>query len=186
MSSVRGSVNEVKSAVSKTNTELSGVVDDLNRSRRNNLLVKGMPDSDGENYVSTERKVRDFKNTNLNLKVNDIERAHRIGAYQTNFMRPIIIKFLNYKMKDQILRNASKLRDVLPKVWLEEDFSPKIQLERKKLRDFAKINRVNNERFTLRYNKLHIHGNYTYDAVSQSVKQIVAQGKRHDRKFSAQ
>lgn len=88
VSSVRGSVNKVKSAVSKTNTKLSGVVDDLNnRSRRNNLLVKGMPDSDGEDYVSTERKVintkrKDFINTNLNLNLefNDFERAHRIGA----------------------------------------------------------------------------------------------------------
>lgn len=179
VTTVGGSVEEVKVSISRANEELVNAVDDLNnRMRRNNLIIKGLSEEEKEDYTSTERIVREFFATKLEttLEPNDIERAHRVGQPRPDFTRPIIVKFLNFKTKSDALRNGPKLKDLEPKVWLEEDFSQKVQLERKKLRDFAKSNRANNERYYIRFNKLQLHGiTYRYDATSGRVVQLASQ-----------
>lgn len=170
---VNNSLEEVKMTLSRTNGDLEDMVDDLNnRSRRNNLLIKGLAEVEKEDYEASEKLVKDFCSTHLKitLQPGDIERAHRIGQPRPGFTRPIIIKFLNFKTKDTILRNAHKLKDVEPKVWLEEDFSPKMQFARKMLRDFAKENKGRDDRYSIRYNKLKLKGHiYYYDTVSARV-----------------
>lgn len=172
---VNDTLEEFKMTLSRTNGDLEGVVDDLNnRSRRNNLLIKGLVEEEKEDYEASEKLVRDFCSSKLkiNLQPGDIERAHRIGQPRPDFTRPLIIKFLNFKTKDSLLRNAHKLKNTEPKVWLEEDFSPKIQFARKMLRDFAKQNKEKDERYSIRYNKLKLKGHiYHYDAVSARVVQ---------------
>lgn len=179
VSSVGGSVQEVKMSISRTTGELVSVVDDLNnRMRRNNLIIKGLPEEEKEGYAETERIVREFfaSKVQLTLQPNDVERAHRVGNIRPGFTRPIIVKFLNFKTKSDALRNAPKLKDLEPKVWLEEDFSQKVQFERKKLREFAKSNRVNNERYHIRFNKLLLHGaTFRYDASTGRVVQSESQ-----------
>lgn len=169
---VNNSVQQVKQTVAKTNDELAEVVDDLNnRMRRNNLIVKGLPEVEKEGYKESEEIVREFFSTHLQLEVGDIERAHRIGQRRPDAQRPIIVKFLNFKAKSEVLLNASKLKNLdWPKVWLEEDFSPKVQLARKKLRDFVKSTRTDNEKYNIRFNSLHFRDSvYRYNPASDSV-----------------
>lgn len=172
---VNNSVQQVKQTVAKTNDELAEVVDDLNnRMRRNNLIVKGLPEVEREGYKESEEIVREFFSTHLQLEVGDIERAHRIGQRRSGAQRPIIVKFLNFKAKSEVLLNASKLKNLeWPKVWLEEDFSPKIQLARKKLRDFVKSTRTENEKYNIRFNSLHFRDSvFRYNPVSDSVIKV--------------
>lgn len=172
---VNDSVRQTKLSIQKTSEELVNVVDDVNnRMRRNNLIVKGLPEVEKEDYNESEKIVRNFFTTHLKLNIGEIERAHRVGQPRPNFQRPIIIKFLNFKSKSEALSNASKLKDIdSPKVWLEEDFSPRIQFARKKLREFAKTNREENERFQVRFNSLHFRGAiFRYDAATDSVLQV--------------
>lgn len=172
---VNDTLEEVKMTLWRTNGDLEGVVDDLNnRSRRNNLLIKGLAEVGNEDYEASEKLVRDFcsRQLKITLQPGDIERAHRIGRHRPNFARPLIVKFLNFKTKDSVLRNAHKLKNIEPKIWLEEDFSPKTQFARKMLRDFAKQNKENDERYSIRFNKLKLKGRiYCYDAVSARVVQ---------------
>ncbi|KAH9361347.1 hypothetical protein HPB48_006909 [Haemaphysalis longicornis] len=141
--------------------------------RRNNLLVKGISEQEKEDYVVTEQIVRDFFSSKLNLQVGNIERAHRVGHQQRNFHRPIIVKFIDFKSKMEALDKGPKLKDISPKVWLEEDFSPKVQFARKKLREFAKSHCKKNERYTVRYNKLHLNGmTYQFNSASGLIVQI--------------
>lgn len=174
VNTVSGSVEEVKVSLTRSSEELVDVVDDLNnRMRRNNMLVKGLAEEDKEDYAGTERIVRDFFSTKLNMELGNIERAHRIGHQRPNFHRPIIVKFLDFKSKMEALDNGPNLKDISPKVWLEEDFSPKIQYARKMLREFAKSNRKKNERYTVRYNKLHLNGlTYQFNSATGLVVQI--------------
>lgn len=172
---VNDSVRQTKLSIQKTNEELVNVVDDVNnRMRRNNLIVKGLPEVEKEDYNESEKIVRNFFTTHLKLNIGEIERAHRVGQPRPNFQRPIIVKFLNFKSKSEALSNASKLKDIdSPKVWLGEDFSPRIQFARKKLREFAKTNREANERFQVRFNSLHFRGCiFRYDAATDSVLQV--------------
>lgn len=178
---VTESVNEVKSNISKTSGQLVEVVDDINnRMRRNNLIIKGLPEGDHEGYTETEQVVRDLFANHLKITAGDIERAHRFGQRRPGFQRPIIVKFLNFKSKMDALRNSYKLKNLeTPKVWLEEDFSPSVQFARKKLRDFARSNRTDNARFSVRFNKLHLQGKvYQFDPASGSVVQASADHER--------
>lgn len=155
------SVKEVKVHINKANGELVDVVDDMNnRMRRNNLIIKGLDEVEHEDYAASERIVREFFSKNLNHEVGDIERAHRVGRSRPNFHRPLIVKFLNFKSKTEALSLGPKLKNLDScKVWLEEDFSPKVQFARMKLREFGKANRNNGEKYYVRFDKLHTeHG----------------------------
>lgn len=176
------SVLEVKSSITKVNEELTDVVDDMNnRMRRNNLIVRGLPETEKEGYEESEKIVKEFFSTHLKVQAGDIERAHRVGKRRPDFDRPIIIKFLNFKSKTDILRNAPKLKNLeYPKVWIDEDFSPKVQIARKKLRDFAKENRTGNERFSLRFNCLYIWDRmFRYESSTDSIVEVTS-----NREFS--
>ncbi|KAH8027031.1 hypothetical protein HPB51_001617 [Rhipicephalus microplus] len=142
--------------------------------RRNNLIIKGIPENGQEGYAESETIVKDFCSTHLKINVGDIERAHRIGQRRPGFHRPIIIKFLNFKTKTEVLRNAPKLKNLdFPKVWIEEDFSPKVQLARRKLREYARSNREGTEPFSIRYNSLHLKGSiYRYDPVKDNIVEV--------------
>ncbi|KAH8031998.1 hypothetical protein HPB51_022520 [Rhipicephalus microplus] len=167
---VAESVNEVKSNISKTSGQVVEVVDDMNnRMRRNNHIIKGLPEGDHEGYTETEQIVRDLFTDHLKITAGDIERAHRFGQRRPGFHRPIIVKFLNFKSKIDALRNSYKLKNLeTPTVWLEEDFSPSVQFARKKLRDFAKSNRTENARFQC------VLTNFTCKARFASLTQPVA------------
>lgn len=55
--------------------------------RRNNLLVKGLPESENESYEKTESIVEEFS-AQLKLTLGDIERAQRIGQHHERFISP--------------------------------------------------------------------------------------------------
>lgn len=65
---VNDTFEEVKMTLSRTNGDLEGVVDDLNnRSRRNNLLIKGLAEVGNEDYEASEKLVRDFCSRQLKI-----------------------------------------------------------------------------------------------------------------------
>lgn len=167
-------IREVKTeveSISQRQRENEVMTDELNnRMRRNNLIIKGIPEQDHENWADSERIARTFLSSNLNLNVGEIERAHRLGVRKTGFHRPIIVKFLNFKSKDEAIKNAYKLKNAgSPGVWMEEDFSPKVQSIRKKLRDFAKL-RFGDSKFRLYYDKILVNNTFfRYDSESDSV-----------------
>ncbi|CAN7937376.1 unnamed protein product [Ixodes hexagonus] len=171
---VNAAIREVRTEVntiSRRQRESELLSDELNnRMRRNNLIIKGLPENERENWSDSERIVRAFLSSNLQVNVGEIERAHRLGMRKPDFNRPIIVKFLNFKCKDEVLKNAHKLRNAAcPGVWIEEDFSPKMQLVRKKLRDFAEL-RFGASKFRLYYDKVLINNTFfRYDSDSDSV-----------------
>lgn len=156
----------------KQSEQTEFVVDDLNnRMRRNNLIFKGIPEEPDEKWEDTERLITEFVSTHLGIQAGEIERAHRVGRPKPEQSRPIVIKFLNFKDKNNILRNASKLKKLKePRVWIEEDFSRRLQLVRKKLRDFARENRTQGEKYRVVFDKL-LLGNkcYSFDSAKNEM-----------------
>lgn len=151
--------------------DVISVVHDLNNClRRNHLIAKGLPEQERETWNDTEKNVHAFFLTHLSITSSEIERAHRIGRPRFGTHRPIVIKFLSYKRKCEVLRNAPRLKNLIsPKVWIREDFSPSVQLALKKRRDYAKENRGTNI-FRLSYDKLTLNDVvHSYDANSDLV-----------------
>lgn len=71
------------------------------RSRRNNLLVFGIPERWEETQDSLESiVVGDLFKNKLGIEMNSVERLHRIGRTQPNQPRPVIIKFIDDREKE--------------------------------------------------------------------------------------
>lgn len=154
---------------------LGDTIDDFeNRMRRNNLIFKGLPEAENETWDVTERIVTHFVKDHLAIDLGTVERAHRLGRKRIGINRPIIVKFLSFKSKDEVLHNAFKLKNVVaPKVQISEDFSRKVQFARKKLWDFASQFRECNTRYKIRFDKLYANDStYVYDHASGSVVSV--------------
>lgn len=187
ITTVGGSVDEIKtdmSALSRWQDSQAGlldVVDDMNnRMRRKNLIFKGLPEEEKENPGASESKITNFCKERLGLDITDIERAHRVGAPKEGYDRPLIVKFLNYKTKCEVLGNAFKLKQLKDqKIWIEEDFSPRIQFVRKQLRDFARANRQPNDKMKISFDKLLLKNRrYRYDQATAQVVECIQQDRR--------
>ena len=121
-----------------------------NHSRRSNIKVFGIPEKaeiEGpELWEVCENAVKDQICAKLNIKKEEcqsmtIERAHRVGKQHTPFRhladgtkvksraRPIVAKFLNWKDKEKVLREARLLKP--DDIQFLEDFSKRTLDKRK-------------------------------------------------------
>lgn len=130
----------------KKDAMLTAKQDDLeNRMRRNNLRLYGIKeDSEGREIIPF---VTDFLKTALKLPEGTdicIERAHRATAPKPKAAAPprsIIVRFLDFRVKQVVLQQAWKQRDVEfqgSKVYFDQDYSPEVQRKRKQVREVIK------------------------------------------------
>ncbi|XP_077496486.1 uncharacterized protein LOC144107366 [Amblyomma americanum] len=160
------------SNVARIIQELETRIEDAeNRSRRNNLIFYGIPDTtDSETWAESEKLIIDVCRNNLQITVepHEIERAHRLGRHSQDKNRPIIVKFTSSKTKESLLSNGRNLKDMLYSVG--EDFSHAVRHARKQLVAFAK---ARSAKFSLQFKTLHIGLNrYIFDTSSNTVKQL--------------
>ena len=104
-----------------------------NQSRRNNLRIDGIPESTGETWDDTERKVKETLVSQLDLTEEPmIERAHRVGRPKTPGMgRSIVCKIQDWKQKEAILQASRKVKP--PGLYLNEDLATETVRRRKEL-----------------------------------------------------
>ena len=91
------------------------------RSRRNNLRFDGLTEDTNETWDDCERKIQKILSDKLEITEDvEIERCHRMGKRKGNRPRTIICKFLRFKDKQKILKNAKKLKN--SGIYIYEDF----------------------------------------------------------------
>nr|XP_054917163.1 uncharacterized protein LOC129380383 [Dermacentor andersoni] len=152
-------VKTMEDTVVKVDKQLSALiykVDDLeNRSRRNNLVIYGLPDDDEETAAGLESKVvTEVFQDKLGLTVSGIERCHRIGRKFKYKKRPVILKFLDYREKASALKSAHKLKG--SEISISEDFSTRTREIRKHLWKSAAQEKANGAKVKLMHNKLSV------------------------------
>ena len=95
-----------------------------NQSRRNNVKIIGVPESSSERtWEDTEKKVKVLIKSELKIEDNiEVERAHRVGKYQSRGRRredggyeppkprPIVAKISSWKVKESIVKKARAVR----------------------------------------------------------------------------
>ena len=128
--------------------KLSAKCEDLeSRSRRKNIRIFGIPEGAEKN--DTVRFVTDFIRSTLKLPETlevRIERAHRLmsasgargGAAPP---RAIIVRFLDYFVKEKVLRQAWEQRSVLfqaNKIFFNQDYTNEVQMKRMQVREVIK------------------------------------------------
>ena len=147
----------------KTISQLTSKVSYLEgQTKRDNLVLFGIPEQQEETWDDCENEVRKVLDENLKLQgaLSDnevgIERAHRIGKKQQCKTRPIVVKFGRYKTKNAILNLKHKLKG--SRYRISEQFSDAIMRERRKFQPLIESAIQNKQRFSLKYNKLVIEG----------------------------
>lgn len=176
---LKNTQNKLESIQSMQLHHSSLVVDDLNnRLLRNNVIFKGIVEQDLETWQQTEELVTEFVSKYLGIAASEIERAHRIGQKRPGHTRSIIVKFLNFKEKTTILKNEFKQKKLeSSRVWIEEDFSLRMQFIRKKLRDFTRYKQKPGESFKLLLDKHLLDSRiYVHDHITN---EVTALPKRH-------
>ncbi|MEW8547683.1 MAG: hypothetical protein AB2693_29600 [Candidatus Thiodiazotropha sp.] len=110
------------------------------RSRRRNLLFKGLPENRRENCFE---EVRHFIHSKLNIDRDMyLERAHRLGRYNIAKPRPIIVAFRDFCDIDEILNASSQLKGT--DFGVSKDFPSEISKARQSLWSQFKTVRANN------------------------------------------
>ena len=95
-------------------------------SRRDNVVLRGVPDSEGE--VTNTLVINVAKTAGVTVTENDLSTSHRMGKPQPNKTRPIIARFVRRDLRTHLLRNKKKLKDakdeVMKNVMVGEHLSP--------------------------------------------------------------
>ena len=164
------------------------------QSRRQNLILYDIKESDKETWEQSEQKVRDYIRDDLQLDDTDIiiERAHRLNG--KNKPRPLIVKFSFFKDNEIVLK---KYREVTKEARLQrnrddnlsdtgsdrqssvntssgssvkvsEDFPKRVKKVRALLIPFLKESISKGKDAFLRYDKLIVnHRVYAYDSLKE-------------------
>ena len=120
------------------------IVDLEDRSRRNSLCIDGISDKENETWDECKQEVQSLIKDKLGIAENIlIERAQRIkkkgNSDNPGKPRTIVCRFLDYKDKTNILKNAKKLKG--KNIFINEDFSHETMELRKELWEKVKKHR---------------------------------------------
>lgn len=158
VSSLKQSNDELSDANKKLNERLDQLelkADDLEgRSKRNNVIVHGLPRHDHETNEDCEKLLRDTLTSKMGLSKDlQFDRVHRINGKTTS---PVIARCTLYKEKVQILKAKRRLQGTT--VFIGEDYSQRVRNLRKLLSPHLKAAREQGKRATMIYDHLLVDG----------------------------
>ena len=126
------------------------------RSRHNNLRIDGISESRHETWEEYEKEIKKVFNENLAVKNVQTERAHRSKRSKSNNNsekpRKIVCTLLNYKQKEEILRNTKKFKG--SNIFINEDFCYETMQYREKLWEEVKCLRSRGKIACLNYRSI--------------------------------
>lgn len=95
-------------------------------SRRNCLVVYGVPETDHENTNNIAMGIIK-NNLNIDVRPGDIDRSHRLGPKSNERGKPrgIIIKFAHYNIRDLVYKAKKRLKGTTPKIYILESLTAK-------------------------------------------------------------
>ena len=125
-------VNDLRDEIARKDSEIQGLEEKLveleQYQRRDNLRIFGIPEKANEDTDGVALKLFEDK-LGIQLRRDDISRSHRIGPKVAGKVRPIIIKFTNYRPRNAVFRSKRKLKGT--NITIKEDLcSERLQLLR--------------------------------------------------------
>ena len=119
LNTLKSQMRSIQNEVSENKAELKEQLRiQEDRSWRNNMIVDGMEEDENETWKNTDNKLRLFLYDAL--EITDelyIERAHRdrrregVKFNSNNIPTTIVAKFLDYKEKEEVMRQRYRLKD---------------------------------------------------------------------------
>ena len=129
--------------------------DDLEgRSKRNNIIIHGIPRHEKETGQDCEELVCEMLTDKLELGENvQFDRVHRLNAKPNS---PIVARCTFYKDKERVMKEKRKLKG--SDVFIGDDFSLKVREVRRKLIPHLKAAKNEKKRATMIFDHLLIEG----------------------------
>ena len=163
--SIDEEMKEIKKIADNNRAELKGqlrIQEDC--SQGNNIRFDGIPETENKTWEETETKLRKFLYDELDITEElYIEWAHHVTRNQSNKEasddlakpRTIIAKLLDYKEKEEIMKQAFKLKDT--GFYIKDDYSKETISIHKKLWEAVKNLRKKGKYAVLKYDKIVTH-----------------------------
>lgn len=126
--------------------------------RRNNIIVQGLADIDEEKQEEVTKKVQEMLR-DIGVEINpdaDIKEITKLGTFKTNKKRPILVKLQTRNKKMEIFERTKELKG--KDIWINDDYTKKVQEDRKHLIPHLKQAKQLGHRAYLRYNKMIVNG----------------------------
>ncbi|XP_040077617.1 uncharacterized protein LOC120849453 [Ixodes scapularis] len=153
VTSLKKSVAILERTVRQQNYRL---IDLENRSRRNNLVIFGLPEKDNESTEELKQTVtKDVFQKVIGVTVTSVERIHRLGRKRDETSRPVIMKFFDYNETNEILKNCKKLKGTT--LSISSDYTKETVEIRKQLWKSAASNKEKGDKVSLVHDKLKIN-----------------------------
>lgn len=130
--------------------------------KKYNLVFYGITEE--ENRIDEIDSIVNLINEKIGVvcRFTDIRDYHRIGQKTQDKNRPIVIEFINYQLKVDILKNTKNLKGT--RIFISKDYTPEEYGQQKVLRQNLKIARENNFTAQIKKNVLIVNGvTYTYE-----------------------
>ena len=121
--------------------------------------------------------VKDLTDCVFDMKLidDDVTKMYRLGHWDENKSRPLLVSFRNLEQKEQIMSNLSKLKQPIEKfrgVSISHDLHPKEREKRKNLIEAAKLAHVSSSSDVVE--------NYKFHGVGRGTNQRVIKIKRQN------
>lgn len=149
---LRVEANE-REKIKKKQTELEDTFEEFQRvQKKNNIIIFGL---ELKNDVDVATQVIDTLNSQLNVNLTSsvINNIYPLGKGER---RPILLQFLTYFTKLEILKECSKLKHT--KISISDDLTPKERKIRKILVKHKKIAQQNGHKVSIKGKFLYING----------------------------
>jgi len=121
--------------------------------RRNNVIIFRVPEKKSDDVKqrksSDETFVRDLMDCVFDMKLDDgdLTQMYRLGRWDENKPRPLLVTFRNCDQKEEIMSNLRNLKQPVEKfrgISVSQDFHPKERQERKRLIEEARLDHADN------------------------------------------
>ncbi|KOB64038.1 putative endonuclease-reverse transcriptase [Operophtera brumata] len=150
-------VNKEIEKINQTNEDQEKRLTLLEKQIRERRLIFFGVEEGQKSYEELEDKVMaTISEMGIECTQNEIEFVRRMGKPNEDKIRPINVALTTYGKKISILKNKNKLENT--KIYIKEDFSPRILEVRKSLHEQLQKERSEGRQAYLRYDKIVIRG----------------------------
>lgn len=186
-------VEEIMQKIIKIQSQLENKqIDQEGRSRRDNIRIYNVPEDAEKNSMVdfVEQLLRDTLDFPPDRELY-VERAHRalVPKPGTNAKpRSIIVKFLRYRTKEEVIRKAWAKKEILmgeQKIYFDHDYPPAVLQKRK---DYSQVKKVLKEKkirfqtpYPARLRVYYEEGVHTYHTAEEAYTDMVKKGFRVEK-----
>lgn len=136
------------------------------KDKKNNIIIFGVPQE--ANEIIANAAINIFKEINVEINLQDINNAYRIGKSE---IKPIIVEFNTYLKKQEVTKNAYKLKDT--NIAITNELIPEDRETNRILHKYLREARGKKLEARIRNNKLYV-GNevYTVDQLKEQNEEL--------------